>query len=277
MNHVPILLGLATQLRLHTVTDKNLQTPTSHIRTKNVTIPLVFKLNHLYSVTLNVNDFLFSSAELAQIHKNLGYAPPGSVYSALRRTYPVETGVSNLQKLQGISKFCKGCQLYSKQSNRYRTILSDRFVFNFDVAIYVMFIRGQPILHAFCRQTHFSRAAPLAKQGSYTIWETFMTIWVAPYLGVPYHLWVDQAKSFLSVKFKSLASSLGCHLMPIAVEAHWSLIAERYHDPLRRIANKLSVDYPTAPLYLILDYANLAMSHNIDPGGFTPPILAFGA
>jgi len=70
---------------------------------------------------------------------------------------------------------------------------------------------------------------------------------------------------------------LGYNLVPIAVEAHWSLIAERYHDPLRRIANKLILDHPAAPLSLIIDYANLSMSHTIGPDGFTPAILAFGA
>ena len=104
-----------------------------------------------------------------------------------------------------------------------------------------------------------------------------MTIWVTPYHGVPYNLWVDQAKSFFSVQFKTLANSLGCNLVPIAVEARWSLIAERYHDPMRRISKKLMIDHRAAPLCLIIDYATLAMSHTIGPEGFTPAMLAFGA
>ena len=79
------------------------------------------------------------------------------------------------------------------------------------------------------------------------------------------------------MQFQTLANSLGCNLVPIAVEAHWSLIAERYNDPLRRIVNKLIVDHPAAPLPLIIDYANLAMSDTVGPEGFTPAILAFGA
>lgn len=96
-------------------------------------------------------------------------------------------------------------------------------------------------------------------------------------MGVPFNLWVDQAKSFLSAQFTALANSFGCNLIPIAVEAHWSLIAERYHDPLRRIVNKLLIDHPTATFSLIIDYANLAMSHTIGPEGFTPAILSIGA
>lgn len=119
-----------------------------------------------------------------------------------------------------------------------------------------------------CCQTHFFRAAPLHKQDSYTIWETFMTVWVTLYLNVPYNLWVDQFKSFLSVQFKTLASFLGCIVIAIAVENHWSFIAKRYHDPMRRISNKLSVENQSAPLHLIVDYANLTSSHIVGPESF---------
>lgn len=276
-NDVPMLFGLATQTRLHTVTDKHPLHPVAHLNTLNITISLTLKFKHLYYIPHPSLDFLFSSSELAQIHRNLGHAPPGSIYSALRRAYPIETGASDLVKLQEISKSCKACQLNSITPNRYRVVLPEQCVFNFDVALDVMFIRSQPVLHAVCRRTHFSRATPLPKQDSYTIWESFMRIWVTPYLGVPYNLWVDQAKAFLSVQFKTLAASLGCNLVPIAAESHWPLIAKRYHDPLRRIAKKLSIDHPSAPLHLIIDYSNLAMSHTVGPEGFTPAILAFGA
>lgn len=276
-NDVPMLLGLKTQTKLRAVSRKHPSNPSITFESIGITLPLTLKFGHLYYEGPRMNDYLFSMIELAQVHRNLGHAPAGSVYSALRRAYPIETDATDLAKLQEITKQCKGCQLFSKQPNRYRAVLPDQCVFNYDVAIDVMFISGNPVLHAVCRQTHFSRAAPLPKQDSYTIWSVFMTIWVTPYLGVPHNLWVDQAKAFLSVQFKTLANSLGCNIVPIAVEAHWSLIAERYHDPLRRISRKLIVDHPAAPMELIVDYANLAMSHTIGPEGFTPAILAFGA
>lgn len=105
-----------------------------------------------------------------------------------------------------------------------------------------------------------------------------MTIWAIPYLGVQYHLWVDQAKSFRSFQFHALKCALGCKEFPVAVESvHWSLIAERYPKLLRRISHKIITEHPTAPLYLIIDYANLAMSHMIGSEWFTLNILAFGA
>lgn len=105
-----------------------------------------------------------------------------------------------------------------------------------------------------------------------------VSMWVMPYLGVPYNLQVDQVKSFLSVSFKTLENVFECNIVSVSVEAHWSLDVERYLYRLRRIASKLIDEHPAAPLGLITDYyANLAMSHTIGPEGFTPAILAFRA
>lgn len=109
------------------------------------------------------------------------------------------------------------------------------------------------------------------------MWKTFMNIWAIPYLGVPQNLWVAQAKAFISTKFTTLDNLLGCNTVPIAVEAEWPLIAERYHEQLRRLVKKLILDHPVAPIKLIVDYANPAMSHTFGAKGYTPDIMAFGA
>lgn len=75
-----------------------------------------------------------------------------------------------------------------------------------------------------------------------------MTMWVASYLGEPYSLWVDQARSFLSVQFKTLVNSLECNFVPITAKTHLYLVAEWYHHQLRRIENKQFVDHPAEPL-----------------------------
>lgn len=54
--------------------------------------------------------------------------------------------------------------LYSKQRSRYRAVLTDQFVFIYDVAVDVNFIAGQAILHVICRLNYFSRPDPLHKQ-----------------------------------------------------------------------------------------------------------------
>ena len=174
-NDVPMLIGLRTQTKLRALTDKDPQNLSITLRTLDITLPLVVKDQHLYYEGPPKGDYLFSSAELAQVHRNLGHVPAGAVYSALRRAYPIETDATDLEKLKQVVAQCKGCQMYSRQPNRYRAVLPDQCVFNYDVAVDVMFIDKNPILHIVCRQTHFSRAALLPKQDSYTIWQMFMT------------------------------------------------------------------------------------------------------
>lgn len=89
LNDIPILFGLATQIRLQNVTYKNHTSPRDHSRFRNVTLPLVHKFEHTYYSGDLDTDFLFYSAKLAQIHGNIGHAPPGYVYSALRSTYTI--------------------------------------------------------------------------------------------------------------------------------------------------------------------------------------------
>ena len=158
-----------TQTNLRTVTDKDPKNPNATFKALGITIPLTRKLGNLFYEGSSENEYLFSVSELAQVHRNLGHAPAGSVYSALRRAYPIETGASDLRKLTEIGEQCKGCQLFSKQPNRYHAVLPGQCVFNYDVAVDVMFIHRNAILHAVCPQTHFSRAALLPKQESYTL------------------------------------------------------------------------------------------------------------
>lgn len=115
VNYVPMLFGFATQIRLRTITERRPEL-TAYLGALDVFIPLVFMSNHLYYVSDCNNDFLFSSTELEQIHRNFGHAPPGSIYSELHRTYPVEIGATDLKNLEELTKSCKVCQLHTKTS-----------------------------------------------------------------------------------------------------------------------------------------------------------------
>ncbi len=70
---------------------------------------------------------------------------------------------------------------------------------------------------------------------------------------------------------------MGSNIVPAAVEAHCSLIVERYHGPLRRVLLKLRVDCPDLPLDVLVDNANLVISHTMGPECFAPALLAFDA
>lgn len=100
LNDVPMLLGLQTQTRLRTITDKYTSNLRINLRSLNIKLPVVIKDNHLYYEGPSRGEILFSSAELAQIHRKLGHAPVGASYSALRRAYPIETDATDLKSLK---------------------------------------------------------------------------------------------------------------------------------------------------------------------------------
>ena len=70
-----MLLGITTQTNLRTVTDKDPQKPTANFQALGIVVPLVRKFGHLYYEHADTHDYLFSTTELAQIHRNLGHAP----------------------------------------------------------------------------------------------------------------------------------------------------------------------------------------------------------
>lgn len=84
-------LRLHTQTKLRVITDKSRDHPTVTFKATGIFLPLVFKLGHLYYERPPPHEYLFSTSELVQVHRNLGHAHAGSVYSTPRRAYPIET------------------------------------------------------------------------------------------------------------------------------------------------------------------------------------------
>lgn len=64
-----MLIGLKTQRKLKALTDKNPDNLSIHLRALNIFLPLGFKDEPLYYEGTPSGVFLFSSSELAQIHR----------------------------------------------------------------------------------------------------------------------------------------------------------------------------------------------------------------
>lgn len=275
-SNVPMLLGLKSHKELGTITNLNTNPPRLEFPKHGFSLPLSYKHGHLY-IQYPDDICLFTASELARIHRNLGHPSAKSAYDALQRAYPLNTTIDDYKKLVTISGKCYGCQRFSRKPNRYRATLPDPCVFNQDIVLDVMFIDKRAVLHIVCKQTCFSRAAFLLSQTSIELWNTLMRVWILPYLGPPYTIWVDQAKAFLSKEFKSMTETLGCTLKPVATEAHWSLIVERHHGPLRQVYNRLRIDYPHVDMQVLLDYSTMTINNTAGPENFSPALLAFGA
>lgn len=212
---VPMLIGLQTQMRLGIATHKDVTSHYAEMKAIGIKIPLTLMIGKLYYKVVvdpahhvNNAEYLFPITKPTQVRRSLGPTPAGSVYSALRRAYHIEARASDLNKYVKVTKERKGCQLFTKQPNRYRTILPERCVFSFDVALDVTFIGQVSVLNAVCKQTYFSGAALVSKQNSYTMWTTFMTVCVITYIGVPHNFMLIRLRHSFPLNFLRLVTFL---------------------------------------------------------------------
>ena len=202
---------------------------------------------------------------IRKLHRNLDYPSAQKAYDSLQLAYPHETKRADFEMLKNIAANFFGFQPFAIMPNRYRAVLPDKIIFNYEVNLDIMFLERSMALHACFKHTRLKRATFISSSLSSVIWEVFMNIRVSPYLGAPHILIVHQQKSMISMEMKTFAASLGCKVIPIATEAHWSLVVERFHNPLRRTFLRLCHGFPNTPKNIILDYATVVILDVAEP------------
>ena len=109
------------------------------------------------------------------------------------------------------------------------------------------------------------------------IWHSFLACWSTAYVGHPDIIRVDQESAFTSQEFEKLAHRNGIHIQLSGVQSHNAIgPGERYHQPLRRIFNRINEDVPTIDPHLALQLAIKAMNDTSGPEGLVPSLLVFG-
>ena len=147
----------------------------------------------------------------------------------------------------------------------------------------LMFLDGKAVLHVIDTATHFSAAKFLDSHGktygqtAEGIWLAFLDIWCTTYLGYPNRMRTDLGSAFNSEKWRRYTNTCGMQLLLSGAQSHNSLgIGERYHEPLRRIFRKISIDYPHIDPQLLLKIAVKAMNDTMGESGLVPSLLVFG-
>lgn len=147
----------------------------------------------------------------------------------------------------------------------------------------LMWINGKAILHIVDTATRFSAACFLDSAGmDYGqsvdgVWTAFIQTWCTIYSGFPNRIRTDQGSVFTSQRWRELTDMSGIELRLSGVKAHRSLgIGERLHGPLRRIYNKIAMDYPSSSASILLKIAVKAMNDTIGENGLVPSKLVFG-
>ena len=141
-----------------------------------------------------------------------------------------------------------------------------------------MYISGAPLLHVVDESTRFQAGQWLQDISARHTWDTLRACWIDTYLGPPDLITHDAGKNFVSKEFKQYAAAMGTTTKSVPVEAHNSIgMVERYHGPLRRAYQIITVELPGISKDMALQMAFKAINDTSGPGGLVPTLLVFGA
>jgi len=234
-------------------------------------------------LTWDIKTILFTGTELEKLHKQFFHPSSGKLYNLLKRAFPNDCPPSIRSRLEQISKDCLTCQQRSNRISRFSvSIPEDGIVFNFEVALDVMYIdiskqRKAPILHVVDTQTHFQNAIFLKSESAKDVWAAFIETWASTYTGYPRKMRTDQGSTFTSMDWGKYTTASGIELIVSGIESHNSLgSGERYHDPLRQIFYAIKDEYPTLDPEIALRCAVKGINDTAGPEGLVPSLLVFG-
>jgi transposase InsO family protein len=153
-----------------------------------------------------------------------------------------------------------------------------KIVFNRKIALDLMVINGNYLLHVVDTDAGFGAAQYLHGQSTEDVWATFIECWAAVYSRMPDIMATDQGSCFTAERWKELAGENGIVMQLSGVQAHNALgIGERYHAPLRRIVNKIDCSTPGMAKETVLKLAVKTMNDTMGPSGLVPSYLVFGS
>ena len=271
---VPMLIGLDILDREKLVAD-NVSNVLSSKRF-GWELPITRKDGHLF-LTWDYSTVLYTKSELKKLHYHFFHPTSQKLFDLISRAKLEHATPETRSLLQQISASCKTCQHFTPRPQTFKVSFPKNVVFNSVLALDLMYIRQQPILHVVDLSTNFSAARILPGQSVQGVWSAFLQCWVSVYPGYPDVIKTDQGSVFTSSEFLKLSTMAGVKIELSGVESHNSLSAgEKYHDPLRRIYEKILFDNPSMPPDFILSTAVKSMNDKMNCDGLFPSLLVFG-
>jgi hypothetical protein len=193
----------------------------------------------------------------------------------LRRARPKGLPPETRTLLEDISRACHACQVYASKPISFQVRNVDDIVFNQEMRL--MYIDGRPVPQVVDTGSTFGAATFLDEQSFGSVWNALLRCWSTMYVGFPMPMLTDQCIVFLSRDRKASCAALGIRLRHTGTELHNSLgTGERFHAPLRRIYNKVSLDHPLVPPDVRFAMSVRAMNTTQGPEGLVPIMLLFG-
>lgn len=240
---VPMLVGLDAldkeKMYANNVTDELVNT--KHDWAMNLTR----KFGHLFLVWYSSNTN-FTKAELTKLHRHFHQPSPSKLLALIKRSKLSDADAETKTLLQEILDSCDACKQCLITPEHFKVSLPpDKIIFNKELAMDVMWLGNKAVLHVIDTDTHFNSASILKGHSVEDVWKSFLSCWVTLYQGYPDTIHTDQGSAFTSVRFQRLFETVGTKLQLSGVESNNSIgSGERYHEPLRRVFNKILSESP---------------------------------
>lgn len=272
--NIPFLLGLDIMTRYGMILDAEHLTLSSG--PDGWTLPLRRKHGHLYLEW--EARILFTESELRRVHRHFYHPKPERLYAVIKRSDPSKASASLMEDLKKIESTCDTCQRESAPPHRFRVSLpSGEIIFNRELCLDVMSIRGCDVLHIVDRDTKFSAAVSLTDRSAAATWKSFVNAWAVVYIGFPDIISADEGPEFRSSEWKNLLQTAGIQFKLSGVESHNAINSgERYHSYLRSIFERVRNEHNELDNDDILSIAVKACNDTAGPNGLVPTLLVFG-
>lgn len=248
-------------------------------------VPVVRRFGHPFVLwDFSLEAFIFESfdqnpcnltdVELHRLHRRFGHPSVERLQKVLDRSgHEVDK-----KTLEYLTKYCHYCQKHGRSPGRFRFTLREDVNFNYCIVVDVMYIHGSPVLHIVDEGTRFQAGRFLQNTTAKHTWDVLRMCWIDTYLGPPDLITHDAGKNFISKEFKEYTTTMGISTKAVPVEAHNSIgMGERYHGPLRRIYQIITVELPGIDKEMALQMSFKAINDTAGPDGLVPTLLVFGA
>ena len=271
---VPMLIGLDVLDREELIVDNvdNLLVSKRY----DWTIPITREEGHLF-VTWEYSSILFSKRELTKLHYHFYHPSSKKLLELIARARPEQFTPETRTFLDQLSTACRTCQQFASKPQSFKVSFPKDIIFNSILAMDLIKIRSHTVLHVVDLSKNLSAARFLRGDSVADVWSASIQCWASVYNGFPDIIKADQGSVFTATEFETYCTSQGIKIKLFGVESHNSLGAgERYHDPIRRIFDKILFDHPSIDPPIALSVAVKAMNDTMNSNGLVPSLLVFG-
>lgn len=216
---------------------------------------MTFKRGHVFLVWTQKQIF-YTKAETQCLHSHVLHPSVAKLFQSFRRAQPAEATGELYRTKKSISQYCGSCRSYSRDPFSFRaTIGPEQFVFNLEMAIDLMWVAGNQVLHVVSTRTNFPNATVLRIKRTEDIWVAFVECWESVYVGYPRVARLDQEASFKTAVLDDLGTANGIELRFSGTESKKpDRPGEVYHAPLRRFFRVIRERYPRIEPKVVVRY-----------------------